>query len=299
MAKRATIGIDIGGTKIRGVLLGDSRVVRILEKKYYRKPPVKNIFLTALFGLIDELLKQAGPRKVRAIGLGVPGVVAKNRVWAAGNLLTLNRLDLAGALKKRYRLPLVMDNDVKTAAVAEWQAGAAKGSRSLVMITLGTGVGGAYIANGILHRGAFDSAYEIGFMVIDSARTLRGRRGDFEGLVSEKFFTSRGLDPIKSELLARQGNRRLLRLWREYGKYLGIGIANIANILEPELIVIGGGMAHAWPLFAPSMRQSFKRLVISPLARSRTKIRRATLGRNAGAVGAAIMAQGGKFGLRA
>lgn len=286
---KLAIGIDIGGTKIRGIIFDGRKIIGVAEKKYRQKPPGKREFLDALFGVIDELVQWTGRQAVRGIGLGVPGAIAKDRVRAAGNFPVLSRIDLKKVLSRRYRLHILMDNDAKAAAIAEWRLGAAKNIRSMVMLTLGTGVGGAYIKDGVLQRGAFDTAYEIGFMVIDASRARKGQRGDLEWFTSEKFFRSKGLEPLEARNLSRRGNQKMRALWQEYGEYLGIGIANIMNTLEPARIVIGGNIAYAWPFFAPSMKQIAKRLVLSPIARQKTKIVRAKLGPDAGAIGAALL----------
>jgi glucokinase len=129
----------------------------------------------------------------------------------------------------------------------------------------------------------------MGFMIIDAGRAQKSMRGDFEWFGSEKFFISRGLDPLKAEMEARRGNKKLRLVWQEFGEYLGIGAASIINVLEPEVLVIGGGIAHAWPLFAPHMRNTAQRFIISPPAIQKTKIVKAKLGRDAGAIGAALL----------
>ncbi|MBI1974906.1 MAG: ROK family protein [Parcubacteria group bacterium] len=288
-AKRLGIGIDIGGTKIRGVLHDGRRIKTRAERKYAHKPPHKKDFLISLFGVVDELLDQTLRKRLRGIGVGSAGVIAKERIWAAGNLDVVNRIDIKKELVRRYKVPVRLTNDVKTAALGEWRLGAGRNTRSLVMITVGTGTGGAHILNGEIQRGAFDSAYEVGNMILDSRRTRERERADFEWFTSEKFFHSKGLDPIVAEAQARHGNKEMKKLWRMYGEYLGMGIANLINVIEPEIVVIGGGIAHAWPLFAPRMKQMVKRFVGSPFAKRYTKIVRAELGRDAGAIGAALL----------
>lgn len=285
---RIALGIDIGGTKIRGVVFDGEKVLRREDRRYVRKPPGRKEFLEALFGVIEALRAQT-PQKIMQIGIGTAGVVAGSRVFPGPNLSIVGRLNLPAILRRRYGASVRLANDVKTSALAEWHFGAARKAHSIVMITLGSGLGGAYIKNGVLQQGAFSSAYEMGFLIIDAERSRQGKRGDFEWFGSEKFFISRGLNPIEAEQKARRGNARMRRLWRDYGEYLGIGAAGIINVLEPEIFVVGGGIAHAWPLFAPSMRKIARRLILSPLARRHTKIVRTKLGRDAGAIGAALL----------
>lgn len=288
--RRIALGIDIGGTKIRGAVLAGNRVWRVLDRKYKRKPPTAREFLEALFTLTNDLRRGIPAAKLEGIGVGTLGIIAPpGRIYDASNLPALTKLNLIRALRRRYGCPVLLMNDAKAAAWAEYRRGAGRHSRSMCMITLGTGLGGAYIKNGTIQTGAFDSAYEAGFIIVDAARARKGERGDFEWFGAEQFFKSRGLDPIEAEIKARRGDRAMRKLWQEYGEYLGIGIASLVNVLEPEIFVIGGGIAHAWPLFAPRMRKTAKRFISSPLARRKIKIVRAKLGRDAGAIGAALL----------
>jgi glucokinase len=286
--KRLAIGLDIGGTKIRGVLFDGRNVLHRKEYLYRKKPPTKKEFFTALFYITDTLIANTSSRHekhtLQGIGVGTAGRVVGNKVLPGPNLTAVEGTAVSKRLKARYRLPVKIANDVKTAALAEWQMGAAKNKHSMVMITLGSGLGGAYIKDGEIQQGAFSSAYEMGFIIIDAGRARAGKRGDFEWFCSEKFFLSRGFDPIDAEQKARAGNAKFRRLWQEFGEYLGIGVASIINVLEPEVFVIGGGISHAWPLFAPAMRKIVRGLALSP-----TKIIRAKLGRDAGAIGAALL----------
>jgi glucokinase len=287
--KKLTIGLDIGGTKIRGILFDGKRIIERKEIKYKKKPPNKKEFLRALFGVADALFEKGKRSTLLGIGIGSAGVITPKRIYAGPTLSILNRINLTKTLSKRYHLPIKIENDVKTSALAEWHSGAARQAHSVFMITIGTGLGGAYLLNGKIQRGAFDSAYEAGFLIIDATRALEGKRGDFEWFGAENFFKSRNLDPIEAEIKARSGNKAMRKLWKEFGQYLGIGIASIINILEPEVFVIGGGISNAWPLFAPTMKKTVKRFVVSKLAREKTKIVHAKLGRDAGAIGAALL----------
>lgn len=290
MMRTVALGIDIGGTKIRGIVFDGRKILRRHQRLYRTKPPSQQEFFTTLFDVIDTLRAGVPAAAPAALGIGTAGIVAGNTVFPGPNLTAVAGKALWEQLRRRYRMPIKIENDVKTAALAEWNLGAGTHSRSMVMITLGSGLGGAYIKEGMLQRGTFDSAYEMGFLMLNAERARSGAAGDFEWYGSEKFFLSRHLDPIEAEKKARNGNQRMRRLWQEYGEYLGIGIASIINILEPEVFVIGGGISHAWPLFASSVRKTAKQFIISPLARRHTKIVRAKLGRDAGAIGAALLA---------
>lgn len=287
--KKLVLGIDIGGTKIRGVIFDDKKVRKLEERLYEKKPPNKKVFLKTLFGVIDALIEEPRKNYFSGIGIGTAGIVAEDKIFPGTNLKVVGQINLAELLKRKYGLSSRIDNDVKTAALAEYRFGAGRGAKLMFMLTLGTGVGGAYIKDGILQRGSFDSAYEAGFIIIDAERARKGKRGDFEWFCSEKFFKSRNLNPNAAREKGMAGDKKLRAFWKGYGEYLGIGIASIINLIEPEMIVVGGGISDAWPLFAATMRKTAKRLIVSPRARLKTKIVRAKLGKNAGAIGAALL----------
>ncbi len=289
MMKKLAIGLDIGGTKIRGIIFDGKKVIFRKEYIYPRKPPNKREFFRAVFEVTDQLSKSTEAARILGIGIGTAGIISANQVFPGPNLKAVAGMDLIKKLRKRYLVPVKIQNDVKTAALAEYLLGAAKNYKSMVMITLGSGLGGAYIKDGEIQRGSFSSAYEMGFIIIDSKNALKGKRGDFEWFCSEKFFITRGIDPIDAEIKARRGNFSMKKLWQEFGKYLGIGVASIINIIEPEIFVIGGGISNAWPLFASTMKKTARKLIISPPAKQKTKIVNSKLGKDAGAIGAALM----------
>jgi|GEM_PF-2075950 len=296
MARDLAIGLDSGGFKIRGVLASKtSRILKEREVRFFSPLKRKEDFFAAFFPLCDFLIS-GYKKRIKGIGLGVASVVYKNKPISFRNIPHLNRVDFAKILRARYKLPVILDNDVKAAAFAEQKFGAAKGSKYMVMLTLGTGIGCGVVRDGKLFEGAFDSAFEIGRMIVDVDTVLCKKpfEEEFENLASAKFFLNQKLDPFEEEKKARAGNQISKKRWQRFGEYLGIGLANIVNLLEPETIVIGGGLSNAWQLFAPSAIQTMRRFTFSPVARKRTKVLRAKLDRNAGALGAALLVFGAK-----
>lgn len=292
MKKDLAVGLDIGGFKIRGVSASRrGRILKEREIQFIRSLKSRQDFLAMLFPLCDFLLFGKKER-LKGIGLGVASVVYKNKPIIYRNLPLLNGLDLAKILRNRYRVPVFLDNDVKVAALAEQKLGAGKGSPYMVMLALGTGVGCGAVLNGKMFEGAFDSAYEIGRMIVEKDKALRARSRwyrEFEDVASAKFFLRRGLDPIGERRKALKGNRASKNRWKEFGKNLGVGLANIVNLMEPERIVIAGGLSEAWQLFAPEAVRTMRRFTFSPIARRKVKVVRTKLGRNAGALGAALL----------
>jgi predicted NBD/HSP70 family sugar kinase len=324
MKKNLAIGLDIGGYKIRGVLASKNgrilkeREVRLHSRGRFRPSTLLRTnpelvegvrvagvrarrasaearysradFLAMLFPLCDFLI--AGKKnRIKGIGMGLASVVYRNRPITFRNMPHLNGLDLSRILKSRYQFPVILDNDVKAAALAEQKFGAGKNSKYMMVFTLGTGIGCGVVINGKLFEGVFDSAYEIGRMIIETDKALRKKpfEEELENYASAKFFLNQQLDPFEEEIKARKGNKTSKKRWQKFGEYLGIGLANVVNLMEPERIVIAGGLSNAWSLFAPSAIRTMRRFTFSPIARRKTKVLKTKLGRNAGALGAALL----------
>ena len=283
-AKRnLVIGIDAGGTKIRGVLMRGTTILKRSEIFYNTKRITKELFLDSLYTAIEQL----ETTHVSRIGIGLPGTITNNRVVGAGNVKILSKIDVKKLVEKKYKTRVLLDNDVKVALRAE--AHNHKQYNSLFMITLGTGIGGAWWLDKKIMRGEFGTAYEAGHIIMDKTPKHLYELEDFCG---RKFFLRKGYDPLVSETKARTGNAMHKKLWHEFGTNLGIILANIANLIEPDAIIIGGGMAHAWPLYIATARKTMKRLILSKTARSRVRIVKTKSHKWIGALGAAMMAQG-------
>jgi glucokinase len=230
-------------------------------------------------------------------------------VVKAPNVSCLDGFDLRTALTEASNRPTILENDANAAAVGEMWRGAARCHRAIVCVTLGTGVGGGIILDGKLWRGVDNSAAEIGHMCVDpfgGVACTCGSRGCLEVFASATAIVRmtrearprhpasilRAIDDLTAEKIFRagvQGDELALEVFRRMGVYLGIGLANLINILNPEMIVIGGGVVNGWRLFEKYMRQEvFERAF--PLLASRVKITRAECGDDAGLLGAARLA---------
>lgn len=282
-SRRFVIGVDVGGTKIRGVLMRGEQVLKKAEVFYQTNQVTKKLFLRSLFFVLEKLFDSS----VEKIGIGLPGVMTNDQVTGAGNLKILTHLDLKRLLEQRYRVPVVLDNDVKATLRAELPVYLSRGYQSIFLLTLGTGVGSAWWFQGRIMRGSFSTAYELGQWVFD-AKTQERLEKNFSG---RGFFLSRGEEPLNAEAKARQGEQRYKKLWQSFGVNLGIVLANIVNLIEPEVIIIGGGINHAWSLFISATRQTMRRLVLSRPARQQVKIVKLKNLRWAGAIGAGYLAQ--------
>ena len=288
--KKLSVGIDIGGTKIRGIIFDGKNIMQTEERKYRSKPPTKKEFFSVLWGVSDGLMSGVSPDQLLGIGIGTAGNVSQKRIYAGPQLDVLNHVNLKDEARRRYGVPIQGVNDVQSGIVSEWLLGAGRGAQSVFMVTMSTGTSGAFIKNGKLQNGFFGSAHAVGFIIIDAERARRGEPGHLEHFASEQFFVTRGIDPKVANSEAQNGNKEMQALWREYGEYLGIGVATIINLFEPEVLVIGGGgLSNAWPLFGASVKSTAQRLIVHPVAREKTGILPAELGTNAGVIGAALL----------
>jgi glucokinase len=268
--------------------------------------------------VVDELLQIAGPGAVGAVGIGAAGFVAADRATVVfAPHLSWRHEPLREALQKRVAVPIFVDNDANAAAWAEWKFGAARGESHVMMITLGTGIGGGILINGQVQRGRFGIAGEFGHMqVVPSGHRCEcGNRGCWEqyasgnALVREAHSMFSANSPIASDLLdrvdgvvddltgpliteaARDGDPTARELLAEIGNWLGVGIANLAAAFDPGTFVIGGGVSAAGELLLAPARETFKRHLSGRGYRPEARIVAAQLGNDAGLIGAADLAR--------
>jgi glucokinase len=305
------LGIDIGGTKIAaGVVTGDGR---ILDRTRVPTPPDDEAAtLAALLAVVDEL--RARNPGVEAIGLGAAGLVERPggiARWAPHN--TYRRLELRRLLHERTGLPTVVDNDANAAAWAEARFGAGAGSDDLVLVTVGTGIGGGLVLGGRLYHGGHGFAGELGHLIVDPGgdRCACGNHGCLEAMASGSTLGRLGreaaaADPagrmaalagrpglVTGEVVfaaAAEGDKAALALFDRVGHWLGVGIASLVTIFDPDLVVVGGGVAATGDLLLAPARSSFERYVHARAHRDLPPVVPARLGADAGLVGAATLA---------
>ena len=261
------IGVDLGGTKIlAGVLDREGRI----ERETQRPTPISST-RDLLAGLEEMIAAVLEPGGVAAIGVGIPGTIDQNkgRVEIAPNL-PLAEFDFRDWLHDRFGLPVGIDNDANAAAIAEWAVGAGRGTRHMIMLTLGTGVGGGLILDGRPYRGSVGAAAELGHIVIEHdgppCQGLCTGHGHLESLASgtaagvaarELFGESATAHDLVRE--GRAGNDLAVAALRDIGRKLGSGIGSLVNIFNPELVVIGGGFGAAGDLVLEPAREVMRR----------------------------------------
>ena len=293
------IGLDVGGTKTLSGLV--DRDGRIHEEREIPSPDgSEESVLRALDAAVEELLDD----RAVAIGYGIPASLERGtgRVLRAMNL-PLDDVDLLGRASERFGLPVGIENDASAATLAEWRLGAGRGASNLVMLTLGTGVGGGVVLDGRLFRGWA----ELGHVVVQEGgpKCTCGGRGHLEALASghaadraarEVF----GEDADSHVLVdrARAGEEAAVGALARIGASLGVAIGSLVNVFDPEVTVVGGGFgAAAADLVLEPARRAARAEVVPP-AREKLRIVPAELGPEAGLVGAALVAFDALDGVR-
>lgn len=265
-----------------------------------------------LIELIRDMLSRsrAEGRRIRAIGIGAPGViyVEKGIVVKSPNFPDWNDFGLKQEIESALNIPVFIENDANAAALGEQWLGAGRGARSMILITLGTGVGGGIVLDGKIWHGADGMAGEIGHITIipEGRRCSCGNRGCLEMYASARGIVQsyrEGLDKASApsddprraytseEIFraAKDGDGLAIHIMKDMGRYLGIGVASLINIFNPEMIVIGGGVMDAWSLFSSTLGLEVRQRAFEVPAK-RAAILPAGLGADAGIVGAAAAA---------
>lgn len=296
MEQSRVIGVDVGGTKILAAVVSrdgslGARGVRASDHLS------QEALLEEIDSMVDEL-HRADP-SVQAIGLGVPSRIDQRAGRALKSVnIPLENVDLRDRMRERHGLPVALDNDANAAAIAEWRAGAARGARHVVMLTLGTGVGGGLILDGRPYRGATGSGAELGHIVLelDGPPCGCGGHGHLEsfaaGPAADRVAHSLYGDGADAHELVRRGRggeAEAIEALAGIGRYLGAGIATFVNVFEPEVVVVGGGFGEAGELLLGPAREVVAVEGLEP-ARDTVRIVEAQLGTEAGVIGAGMVA---------
>jgi glucokinase len=290
------IGVDLGGTKIlAGIVARDGSVLRRHERATPQDS--QEHVVAALEAAVAELLDES----VVAVGFGVPSPIDRTRgVVVRCVNLPLEDAPLRDSMHGRFGLPIGLDNDANAAAIGEWRAGAGRGVDDLVMLTLGTGVGGGVIAGGAPFRGWNGSGAELGHVtIVHDGRPCQGTctgRGHLEAYVSgsaasvaarEAFGPS--ADAHRLVRLADEGDPTAKELLDDLARHLGSGMGSFANVFGPQLVVLGGGFGvAAWEHLHDPAEEVLRREALPPM-RETVRVAKAELGTAAGLIGAAFV----------
>ena len=283
------VGLD-SGLKIRGK--------KTLSTADFSR---KESLINAIVNSVNNIIATHGLVKsdILGVGLGLPGPIDVDRgiVHFFPNIPGWLRVNLKKILEKRLKLAVFMDNDANLMALAEYKLGAARGSKNAVCITLGTGVGGGIIIEGRLYRGSSNAAGEIGHLPINEngpecncggLACLESYIGNRRVIREVKKIFKRDVSLEELSRLAKNNNKKAIKIWTSIGKKLGIALVGIVNVLNPDCIVIGGGVANAGRVLFGEVEETILCRAMIVQARA-VKVRKAKLGNDAGVIGAAIL----------
>ena len=314
MTKKFIIGIDLGGTNLKIALLDLKYNIiykNVLSTKGFVK---KENLVLATINSINGIIRNSNliKKNILGVGLGLPGPIDIKRglVHFFPNIPGWKEVNLKSILNKKLRLPIFLDNDANLMCLAEYKLGAAQGFKNVVSLTLGTGVGGGIIIDGNLYRGSSSLAGEIGHMPINEKgpdcncggvacletyignnRIIKEARRLFKRNISLEELSS--LAKKTSPAQAGRQNNRAVDLWSKVAEHLGIALTGVVNLLNPDCIVIGGGVAGAGSILFDKVRETITKRAMSVQARH-VKVFKARLGSDAGIVGAAILVKEGR-----
>ncbi len=284
-------GIDVGGTKCLGVVLdadSDVRSEQDIIRQVRQSTPRADKLVDALELLVGEL------GDFDTIGVGVPGLITLDGVMRASpNIPGSVDVAVGAELTRRLGRRVHVDNDGNLSALAEWRYGAGRGSKNMWMVTLGTGIGGGYVLNGVVQRGVNGFAGEVGHIVVnpDGPRCTCGRKGCWEVYASGRGLKLLAAGESGESVInrARKGDADALTVLEAWSRWVAIGLSNLTNVSDPDVIVIGGGVSEAADIVMPIVKRWFVETLYSPEQRQHPDLRVAQLGEHAGAIGAALL----------
>jgi len=316
MNKHFLIGVDLGGTNLKTALLNLEG--KILEKMVIDTGERKDIVLKQIVDTIENLLDRTGKKKseIAGIGIGTPGLVDSEKGIIRGltNIKGFENVHMKEYVESALDIPTFIDNDVNVMAYGELKCGAGKNAMNIVCLTLGTGVGGGIIINGNIYRGSSFSAGEIGHIPVnvDGPKCIFGGRACLESYIGRDKIIKRTIEKLtqrKESIILKlvlgdlkkitpkivyeaavAGDMLAIEIWRETARYLATALTGIINVLNPEIIVIGGGVANAGKFLFEPLREMIKKRVF-PFLAEKIQIIHAQLGEEAGIIGSAMLAK--------
>jgi len=311
MKEKMIVGVDLGGTKIDAVLADDCGNIRKRELKETRAGEGPNAVIQRI---IDAVKSVSSDNKIAAVGIGAAGIidVETGLITVSPNLPGWHNIKLKEILERELDVIIFVDNDATVAAIGEHKFGIAVGCDHFICVTLGTGIGGGIITNGQIYRGISGAAGEIGHMTIDINGPLCacGNRGCWESLASGTALEREAKDKIAQGIKTSipnyaKGNRRVTAkniylaaqdgdslakgLIEQLGFYVGVGLANLVNIFNPQLIVISGGVSRMGEMLLEPARKTVRERAFE-LSVKAARVEVSSLGYDAGPLGAVALA---------
>jgi glucokinase len=312
MSRTVAAGVDAGGTKVEGLLV-DVDGGEILDRRRAETPATDaEASVQAIVAVARELMAERDD--VAALGVGAAGMVQLDGVMRFAPNVAWRELPLRERIESAVGIPTLVENDANAAAWGEFRFGAGRGSSDMLLVTVGTGIGGGIVSGGRLFRGAYGFAGEIGHIIVEPGGPLCGcgNRGCWEQVASGRALGRLGREAAAAHpesvlnelaggdstnvtgfLVTAAAKRRdpiATEIMSEVGRRLGEGIAGLVNILDPDVVVVGGGVIDAGELLMEPARRAFVEAVEGPEHRPDVPLVAAVMGNDAGAVGAAELA---------
>lgn len=295
-----SIGVDLGGTNLRVAAMSEDGT--ILQRHAVSTPAHSGAeaIVDAIAGGVSSVRGQISGRNLVGVGIGVPGFILmeSGQIVGSANLPALDGYPVRAAIEKQIGAPIILENDANAAALGEYWMGAGRNAKDLVMLTLGTGVGGGIIVDGRVLHGYLGMAGELGHLTVspNGYPCGCGNAGCLEKYASATAVSAMARlmnlgDNLTSQQvseLALGGNERATRVFEAMGTALGSSLAGLVNIFNFPLYLLGGGVTAAWDLFAPSMLAEATRRSLTFRSHP-PEVKRATLGGDAGLFGAAYL----------
>ncbi|MCX7927123.1 MAG: ROK family protein [Candidatus Omnitrophica bacterium] len=301
MKDKFFIGIDLGGTNLKIALCDSSCVIKerqILPTEVFAQPKA---LMTAIVSSVNSLTAKYHLSRsfILGIGIGLPGPVdvVRGIVHFFPNIPGWKEVPLRSILEEKLGIPVFIDNDANLMCLAEFRAGAAKGSTNAVCLTLGTGVGAGLIIEKRLYRGSSFAAGEVGHVPINEKgpNCNCGGIACLEAYIGNRRIAQNVRKVFKKDIpleevsrLARKGDERAIAIWKDVGKKLGVALVGIVNVLNPDCVVVGGGVANAGQILFDAVYKTIQERAM-PVQVKDLRILKAKLGRNAGMIGAAFL----------
>jgi glucokinase len=320
-AKEVMVGVDMGGTSLRALVVNAQNEILAIEKTPTNVALKPEGLIRELALMVEDVVRSVGLRKsqLRAVSIGAPGAVDPEHgvVYHAPNLAGWDEVPLGAMLGKLLRVPVFVENDVNVGVAGEHALGAGQGTHELVGIFVGTGIGGGIISRGQLYLGSRGAAAEVGHMIVqvDGPLCGCGSHGCIEALASRtamerdvreairagqkscvlKLMEERGKDRMTSSIIQRairKGDPVMRKVMKRAQYFLGMAVASVVNLLDPECVVMGGGIAERLGEYfvAPIRKTAYENFLRRHDA-DRVKIVPGSLGDNAGPLGAVVLAR--------
>jgi len=315
MAKKYNIGVDIGGTNVKIALVDEKGVIAYSNSVPTRAEMGYEYTIKNIINTIKDSLKESHNdiSSIGGIGFGLPGQIDSMNgvVRLLPNIPGWVEVPLAKIVQSEFHVPVKLDNDVRVATLGELNFGAGKGCQNLICLTVGTGVGSGIVLNGQLVRGASMTAGEIGHVVVEKDNGLIcgcGSRGCLEAYASgpsvvkmakdyiaggkstkfKEIAAGNEITPFMVYEAAKQGDAVAKQIFNIVGEYLGVALVSVVNLLNPEKIIVGGGVGQAGDLILEPVREAIRKRCI-PTSAAAVEVVQAQLGESAGVVGASLL----------